>query len=180
MKADLKVEIEILEGVNVTLDKGTFTVKGEKGEVTRKLWHPMINSKVEGNKILLSANKATQREKKLMFTYRSHLKNMMNGVKEGVIYKLKICSSHFPMTVNFNNGVLEVKNFIGERVPRTLSVANDVSVNVNGDEIVLEGNDKEKVGQTAASIETLTKRRGFDKRIFQDGIYIIEKNGKLL
>jgi len=44
----------------------------------------------------------------------------------------------------------------------------------------LEGIDKEKVGQSAANIETASKVRNKDKRIFQDGIWIIEKNDKNL
>jgi large subunit ribosomal protein L6 len=44
----------------------------------------------------------------------------------------------------------------------------------------VEGIDKELTSQTAALIEKLTRRPGFDKRIFQDGIFMIEKDGKPL
>jgi len=50
-----------------------------------------------------------------------------------------------------------------------------VKVNVKGDEIVVEGVDLENVAQTAANIEQASKIRGFDKRIFGDGIYIYSK-----
>ena len=49
---------------------------------------------------------------------------------------------------------------------------------INAPEIVVEGINKELTSQTAASIEQMTRRPGFDKRIFQDGIYITEKDGK--
>ena len=55
-----------------------------------------------------------------------------------------------------------------------------MKLKVNKEEIVVSGIDKEKVSQAAASIETLTRRQGFDRRRFQDGIYIISKDGKKL
>jgi len=43
---------------------------------------------------------------------------------------------------------------------------------------VLNGPNLEDAGQTAANIERATKIKGFDPRVFQDGIYIIEKPGR--
>ena len=177
-KDKVKVEFEIPEGVNVSVEKGLFTIKGEKGEVIRNLFHPSIKASTAGGKVVLQANKPSSKNKKLLHTYRAHIKNMMRGVGEGITYKLKVCASHFPMTVDFKDQTLQVKNYIGERTPRTLKISEKVSVNIDGEEIVLEGTDKELVGQTAASIEKLTRRRGFDRRIFQDGIYITEKDGR--
>ena len=39
---------------------------------------------------------------------------------------------------------------------------------------------KELVGVTASDIELLTKVKNRDRRIFQDGVYIINKDGKVL
>jgi len=47
---------------------------------------------------------------------------MIRGVTEGYTYKLKICSGHFPMNVSLKGDVLEIKNFIGESVPRKLKI----------------------------------------------------------
>ena len=49
---------------------------------------------------------------------------------------------------------------------------------MNGDRVLLTGPDVEAVGQTAANIEQATRIRGFDPRIFQDGIYITKKAGE--
>jgi large subunit ribosomal protein L6 len=46
---------------------------------------------------------------------------------------------------------------------------------VGGDEIVLKGIDRELVGTSAANIEHATRIRDRDPRVFQDGIYIVQK-----
>lgn len=173
-------EIELPEGVSASREGKMIQVKGPKGEVTKTLYNPLITMEVKDNKIELRADRYGRREKTLIGTYRSHVRNMLKGVTEGHYYTLKICSGHFPMNVSFSNNVLTVKNFIGEKVPRTLNVSNKVNLKVEGDQITIESPDKDVAGQTAGSIEKLTKRVNFDKRIFQDGIYIIEKDGKKL
>jgi large subunit ribosomal protein L6 len=172
--------LKIPQGVHVTLNNGVFTVKGPKGEVSRELRNPTIKSSVDAGKIVFESKQSTQREKKLVMTFIAHLGSMFEGVQHGHTYKLKVCSSHFPMTVAVKAGQLEIKNFIGETVPRFTKIPQGVNVKVDGQIIVLEGVSKEKVSQTAAQIEQTTKRPGFDKRIFQDGIFIIEKDGKPL
>ena len=49
---------------------------------------------------------------------------------------------------------------------------------VEGEIVTVNHCDIEVAGQTAADIEQLTRRPGFDPRIFQDGIYITKKDGK--
>lgn len=180
MKHDIQEELEIPHGVDVKLHNGVFTVKGPKGEVVRELKSPTIKSEISGNVIKFESSGSTQREKKLVMTFMAHLGSMFEGVQRGHTYKLKVCSSHFPMTVAVKAGQLEIKNFIGETVPRHARIPQGVNVKVDGQVIVVEGVNKEVVSQTAARIEQVTKRPGFDKRIFQDGIFIIEKDGKLL
>ena len=172
--------ITIPEGCTFSTSNGSMVVKGSKGELSRALPDKKINLEVQGSELSLFYNNASKREKRLLFTTKAHVKNMFKGVTEGFVYKLKICSGHFPMNVSVKNDVLEIKNFIGEKVPRTLKIKPGASVKINGDEIVVESINKEIAGQTAGSIEKLTKRPGFDKRIFQDGIYIVEKDGKRL
>ena len=54
------------------------------------------------------------------------------------------------------------------------------SVKVEGDLVVVESTSKELAGQVSADIETLTKRNGYDGRIFQDGLWIVTKDNKEL
>jgi large subunit ribosomal protein L6 len=178
MKQEIHEELEIPQGTSIKVDGDTFTVQGLKGETQKKLYNPKIKAIVTSNLIVFEAKKGTQREKRLIKAYIAHLKSMIKGVGQTHNYKLKICSSHFPMTASVKGNVFEIKNFVGETIPRTLALPEGVKVSVDGQFIIVEGVNKEKTGQTAALIEKLTRRAAFDKRIFQDGIYVIEKDGK--
>ena len=58
---------------------------------------------------------------------------------------------------------------------RNARIEKGVEVKLSGDVIDVTGTDKEKVGQTAANIEHATKIKGFDRRVFQDGIFLMRK-----
>lgn len=173
-----EAEIEIPQGCQFTNEGMTMKVNGPKGEISRLLDDKLLKIKQEGNTLKLSYDKISQREKKMLFATVAHINNMFKGVQNGYNYKLKICSGHFPMAVSVKGDLFEIKNFIGEKVPRTYKIPNGIKVVISGELIDVNGIDKDMTGQTAASIEKLTRRPGFDKRIFQDGIYIIEKDGE--
>lgn len=165
------------EGVSVTVTKGIVTFKGPKGEVSKSFLNPLVDVTVDGNQLIFVSKKFIKNEKKLVKTYLAHANNLCKGVTEGHTYKLKICSGHFPMNVSHKGNILEIKNFIGESVPRTLQIKEGVDLKLDGNDITITGIDKELTSQVAASIEKLTRRAGFDRRRFQDGIYIVEKDG---
>lgn len=180
MKEDITREIELAQGVTVTVEAGSVIVKGPKGEVKKELVHPKITFKQEGNKVVLFASKATKREKTLIGSFEAHIKNMVQGVQEPFVYIIKICSGHFPMNVSVSGQELVVKNFLGEAVPRKVNIIPGAEVKVNGDQVVITSASKEIAGQTAARIETMCRITDRDKRIFQDGLYITNKAGKEL
>jgi large subunit ribosomal protein L6 len=82
------------------------------------------------------------------------------------------------MTLTKEDEVVVINNFMGEKVPRKAKILPGVEINIEGDIITISSFDKEKAGQSAANIELATRRSGFDKRVFQDGCYVIEKAGK--
>lgn len=178
MKAKINEKIEIPEGVNVEIEGKTIKVKGERGEDKRTFKTKKIEIKKEGDLIILNCNNATKREKKLIFSITSHIKNMLKGVKDGFEYKLKICSIHFPMNVKLGRNELIIKNFLGEKKDRIIRLPKNVEVKINGDIITVSSFNKELAGQTAADIEATTKVKNKDVRRFQDGIWIINKAGK--
>ena len=178
MKINIEEKIGIAEDVQVKIEDGLVYAKGPKGEVSRKFLHPKINIAVKENKIIISSKKATKREKKMIGTFKAHIKNMLKGVIDPFVYKLKVCSSHFPMTASVKDNKFSVQNFLGENIPRTVKLLPGVNVKVEGSEITVESADKELAGQIASSIEQLCKITNRDRRIFQDGIYLISKAGK--
>ena len=175
---ELSDSVEIPEGVQVEAANSTIKVKGPKGELERNFRFPQVDSRIDGSKIVFSVKKATKRDATKLYTMKAHVKNMVKGVKEGHVYKLKICSGHFPMNVTVSGDTFSVKNFLGEKVPRTLKIKEGATVKVEGGDVIVESIDIEKAGQTAADIEQLTRITNRDIRIFQDGIYIVEKSGK--
>jgi large subunit ribosomal protein L6 len=177
---NMKQEVNVPEGVQASLEGNKLTVKGKHGEVTRDFASPKLKLEVDDNFIIVSAENATKREKTLMGSVKAHITNMVQGSQTGHTYKMKICSGHFPMTVAVSNKEFSVKNFLGEKTPRVLTLKDNVHVKVEGTEVIVLSVSKELAGQTAADIETLTRVKQKDPRIFQDGIYITVKDGKEL
>jgi len=178
MKKELFQNIEIPEGVEVNLDGTTLTVKGKEGELKRKFDAINLDFEIKDKEIIIGSKKATKREKKMMNTIASHIKNMIKGVQEKFEYKLKICFSHFPITVDVQEDKAIIKNFLGEKIPRKCQIPEGAEVKVEKDIITVIALDKEIAGQAAANFEKATRIPTKDRRIFQDGIFIINKAGR--
>lgn len=172
---DYDITVSIPEGVEVSFENKTIKVKKGNLELERTFDLPKLSFEKTQDEIIVKYTKGNKRHLKTLNSISKHINNMIIGLEKSFNYKLKVCSSHFPMTVSVKGDKLEVKNYYGERVPRTLKIPTDVKVKVNGDEIEVSSNYIEKAGNFASNIERLAKRSGYDNRIFQDGIYIIEK-----
>lgn len=180
MKSTITEEFVLPEGVQAAYENGALTVTGAKGSVSRTLFRPKITLRVSDGKLLFESKDATQREKRHLYTMKAHVRNMLKGAQEGHTYKVKVCSGHFPMNVSIANGKLTVKNFLGEAVPRVLKLKQGAEIKLDGDIIEIFATSKELAGQQAADIEQLTRITNRDRRIFQDGLYIIEKDGEAI
>jgi large subunit ribosomal protein L6 len=177
MKKEITYSVDVPDGVEVKFAGRDVTVKGAAGTVTRTLLQPNITLKLDGNRIVINSNPATKREKMHMGSIEAHIKNMVTGVQTPFTYKLKVCASHFPMNVTVTGNELVIKNFLGEKVPRTIKFDMGVKVKINGDIVEIESPDLELAGRTASKFEGLTFVSKRDRRIFQDGLYIIHKAG---
>ncbi len=181
-KAKKKIEgvVELPEGISASIESSEVVLSGKGGELRKILKNPFVKIEVKENKIMINVIRNTKREKKIVNTFTAHIKNMVKGLTEGHRYVLKICSGHFPMNVSVNGDEFVVKNFLGEKTPRVIKIKKGAQVKIEGDKVIVESISKDVAGQVSADIEELTKRVNYDTRIFQDGIYMIEKDGKQL
>ncbi|HEY6238074.1 MAG TPA: 50S ribosomal protein L6 [Thermoplasmata archaeon] len=169
--------VPIPSGVTLVLHGTLLTAKGPLGSVTRVFPTGIITLSVKKGEAELKLEVPPKRRasKALLHTWESHVKNLTVGVTKGFEAKMKSVAAHFPMKVQVKDSSLVIENFLGEKHPRTANLIAGVTATVEGDFVVLSGNDIERVGQSAANIERATRIREYDPRVFQDGIYIIEK-----
>lgn len=178
MKRELIQEIEIPKNVEITIDGNRIIAKNNEGEISRNFNIGKIKLEKRDSKIIIGHKAATKNEKKIINTITAHINNMIKGINKKFEYKLKVCFSHFPITVEVKGKEALIKNFLGEKVARKVNIPNNVEVKVDRDTIKISSIDKELAGQAAANFETATKIAKRDRRIFQDGIYIVNKDGK--
>ncbi len=175
MVKEIARQIEIPEGVDVSVEGSQVTVKGPKGNLSRKLSYPEIEIKKEDSYLVVNSRLDRKQQRAMVGTLAAHASNMIAGVTKGFEYKMKVVYSHFPIQLKAASGELVISNFLGERKSRSARILDGVKVDVLKDEVVVTGIDKENVGQTMANIEQATRVRGFDIRVFQDGVYLVEK-----
>jgi large subunit ribosomal protein L6 len=167
--------IPIPEDVQVALDGKKVTVTGQKGKVTKDFSHVKLQLSTVPAGFLIRAVNPRKLEVALVGTIGSHIKNMIKGVTEGYVYKMKIVFVHFPMTVKIIGREVHIENFVGERKARIASIIGDTKVSVKQDDVIIEGIDKDDVGQTAGNIHQRGKIRNKDLRKFLDGIYVYSR-----
>jgi len=180
MNKDLMREIEVPEGVTVSVSGNEFVVKGNGKELKRNFDLGKIKAEVKDGKIVLAAKGATRRESKMIGTTWAHLKNMVKGVGEEFVYELEVCNVHFPMNVKADGDKITIKSFLGETTERISKIHPDAKVDIKGSQITVTSHNIEAAGQTAANLEKATRLTGRDRRIFQDGIFITSKCGRAI
>ncbi len=178
MKKEIFKEIEVPEGIEVEIAGPMLKVRGPEGESQKSFNINNVSITKKDNMILVGNKIATKKEKKLINSAAAHIKNMITGVQKKFEYTLKVCFSHFPISVDIKGKEVLIKNFLGERVPRKTEIPENVEVKVDKDIIKVASVDKELAGQVAANFETATRIRKRDRRIFQDGIFMINKAGR--
>jgi len=170
-----RTTIGLPDDVSATVDHLDLTVDGPDGSVTRRLWYPDVDVSVDGDEVVIASDVENAKTTATVGTFESHVRNMVHGVTEGWQYKMEVHYAHFPMQVAVEGDDVVIENFLGEKAERRTPIRGDTEVQVDGEELTLSGSDKEAVGQTAADIEQLTKVNDKDTRVFQDGVYIVEK-----
>lgn len=169
-------KFSIPEGVSI--EKGedsSITISGEKGRIDRVFVYPHAKIDIVSDTVTVKTDSKRNKDRAVVGTWISHISNMSKGVKEGFVYKLKIVYTHFPVTVSVSGSKVEIKNFLGGRGIMSADIIGDTKVEVKKDDVVVSGISKEDVGQTAANIERACKVKGKDRRVFQDGVYLVDK-----
>jgi len=169
-------ELLVPEGVEVEVSGNNVKVKGAKGEIEKRLIYERdINIEKIDDKVKVSSESDRRHFKAVVGSVIAHVRNMVDGVTKGYTYKLKVVYSHFPVTVKVEGKKVLIQNFLGERTPRVAKAVGNSQVKVDGADITVTGIDVDDVSRTAANIEQSTRITGRDRRIFQDGCWIISK-----
>jgi large subunit ribosomal protein L6 len=172
-----ELTVDLPKGVHARLDRDRLVVKGPHGEVHRSVPLGALGVTAEGPTVTLRLLLPPDRKKAraLLNTWERHVGNMAQGVTVGFEARMKVVAAHFPMKVAVKDHSVVIENFLGEKYPRTASILPGVEAKVEGEWVILSGSDIESVGQSAANIERTTRIRDYDPRVFQDGIYIVDK-----
>ncbi len=157
--------MNIPEGVSIQVEGNKFLVSGPNGKVEKEVKGP-VTVTVEGNEVIVqSPSLAIKR------TWESIIANAFEGVTKGFERRLKMLHAHFPFTIEVKGDKAYIKNFLGEKKPRTAKIMPGTKVEVKGKEVIVSGPDKELVGQTVANLKQALKIKKKDPRVFQDGLY---------
>ncbi len=143
-----RMPIAIPAGVTVDVaENNTVTVKGPKGTLTRTLPAEMT-IKQENGEIEITRPNDLKREKSLHGLTRSLLHNMVVGVTEGFEKKLEVNGVGYRAAKQGKKLVLT----LGYSHPVEMEDPDGLETVVEGQNIIVKGIDKERVGQLAAEI----------------------------
>ena len=163
------------EGVSVEIKDGVVAVKGAKGELSVAV-PSNVSVEVKDGHLLCHRAGETQRDLELHGTTRANLHNAVVGVSEGFKKELEISGIGYRCAMRGTELVLNV-GFSHEVV---VSPVEGVKISAPDEtHIVVEGIDKQKVGQTAALIHDTKRPEPYGgKGIKYKGEVIIRKEGK--
>ena len=136
--------------VDVYIKNRRVVVKGPRGTLRRDFSHQFVDIRKEEGKVVVELWFGLHKNVAVVRSICTHIKNMMLGVTHGYRYKMRFVYAHFPINVAINKEgkKVEVRNFLGEKRVRHIHMLDGVTVTkseAQKDEIILEGNDVEKV-----------------------------------
>ena len=172
--------VTVPEGVTITVSKDNIvTVKGKKGELKQDIDRD-ITVEVKDGQVTFNRPTDQIRHRALHGLYRSLISNMVKGVMEGYERKLELIGVGFKASNQGN--VLDLSlgfshNILFE-VPKEIKVATQTEKGQNP-MIMLEGIDKQLIGQVAAKLRGLRKPEPYKgKGVRYVGEVVRKKAGK--
>ena len=82
------------------------------------------------------------------------------------------------MSVKHSGNEIQVQNFLGSKKPKKVKVPQGADIKIEGPDITITSADIELAGIVATRLEQSTRLRKKDRRVFQDGIFLVSKAGK--
>ncbi len=169
--------VPVLDGVKVNVQGRKVQVEGPKGKLEWEHRHE-VSVKVDGDKKqLVVARENDQREARAFHGLtRALLANMIFGVKNGYEKRLEIVGVGYQATLK--GKMLHLRVGLANELVREIPAGLTVTV-PDATHVVIQGCDKQVVGQFAAEIRSLRKPEPYKgKGVRYQGEHIKLKPGK--
>lgn len=140
--------INIPAGVEIKIDGSCVTVKGPKATLTQNI-NPVITAKVEGTEIIVTRPDDSKESRSLHGLTRTLIANMVEGVTDGFKKQLEVNGVGYRVMKQGTNLVMTLGYSHQVIVPEKDGITIDVP---DPNHIVINGPDKQKVGQFAAEV----------------------------
>ena len=167
--------IELPSGVSVEQVNGKAIVKGPKGTL-EVMVNPLIKVEVSGSEVRCSRANDEKHTKQLHGTTRANLQDAVTGVSTGFKKELVIVGIGYRCQMRGANIVMNVG------YSHEIVIAPGPTVKIScpsANEVVVEGLDKQAVGQTAALIRGTREPEPYNgKGVMYKNEHIIRKEGK--
>lgn len=170
-----KKSIPLPKGVTVTVEGNVVKVKGPKGELQRTV-HPELSVKLENNELTVSRPSEETRHKALHGLTRTLVANMVEGTSTGFRKTLELVGVGYKAEARPYGLQLALgySHPIEYKAPKGIKLTAPVPT-----QILIDGADKEMVGQVAAEIRSFRKPEPYKgKGIKYQGEQIRRKAGK--
>ena len=147
-----KLPIDVPAGVTITVDSDVITVKGAKGELTVPHLSD-VTVTLDGNVATVTRNNDERVAKAQHGLQRALLFNAVEGVTKGFEKRLEVNGVGFRVASSSNELDLSLgfSHPVKYKAPAGVQVSNDKMT------IIVNGIDKQQVGQVAAEIRALKK-----------------------
>jgi large subunit ribosomal protein L6 len=167
--------IPVPSNVTVTVERQMVKVKGPKGELTRTV-RPEMTVEVANGELLVKRPTDSKQHRAFHGLTRALLANMVQGVTEGYRKTLEIVGVGYRAEKKGEELVLTVGYSHQVRYPQP----NGINISTTAPTVVVvEGIDKEKVGQVAAEIRSVRPPEPYKgKGIRYQGEQVRRKAGK--
>jgi large subunit ribosomal protein L6 len=142
-----KNPIDIPAGVEVSVGASEIQVKGPKGSLTTPV-DPAVEYKVEDGKVYVTRVDDSRRSRGQHGLRRTLLANCVDGVTKGFAKTLEVIGVGYKVSVQGQKVVLNV----GYSHPVEFDLPAGLEAKVEGSKLIIEGTDKQLVGEVAAQI----------------------------